>query len=380
MKRMPVSGPSITEREVEYVLEAVKNGWYERAQEWPARFEQAFAAHLEMPAAVALPSCTAGLHLALAALGIGPGDEVIVPDITWIATAAPVSYVGASPVFADIERDTWCLSARSVEACITRKTRAIIAVDLYGAMPDYRALKGLAQAYRLTLIEDAAEAIGSVRDGVKAGAAADVSVFSFHGSKTVTTGEGGMLVLRDERLHRQVLKLRDHGRSPGGRAFWNDEVGFKYRMSSLQAALGLAQLERLEELVGWRRRLFGWYREELEGLAGVSLNPDVPGLDNSYWMVTALFDPRLGFDKETLSQKLADAGIDSRPFFFPLSSLPAFSRHTEARKARERNKVAYELSPYGLNLPSAPVLTRDDVAQVGAAIRGALRHSLSRVA
>ncbi len=235
MKRIPISGPSITDKEIDYVTQAVRGAWYEHANDFTLKFEQAFAAHCRRRHAIALPSCTAGLHLALMALGIGPGDEVILPDVTWIASAAPVRYVGATPVFVDIDPQTWCLSPDAFEAAITPRTRAAIVVDLYGHMPDWDRLASIAAARGVTLIEDAAEAVGSTWRGRPAGSFGALATFSFHGSKTLTTGEGGMLVLDDDTILARVLQLRDHGRAPGDIMFFNEEVGWKYKMSALQA-------------------------------------------------------------------------------------------------------------------------------------------------
>ena len=263
MKRIPVAGPSITAREIDYVTDAVKTAWFGEANAYQQRFEAAAAERFQRRFAMALPSCTSALHLALAGLGIGPGDEVIVPELTWIATAAPISYVGAMPVFADVDVESWCLDAAALERCITPRTRAAIVVDLYGNMPDWTALEEVAARRRITLIEDAAEAIGSRYSGRPAGGFGTLSAFSFHGSKTMTTGEGGMLFTDDEALYLRCLQLRNHGSKPGDIMFFNEEIGFKYRMSSLQAALGLAQLERLDELVDRKREIFGWYWDRL---------------------------------------------------------------------------------------------------------------------
>lgn len=362
--RIPVAGPWITDKEVAYVAEATRHAWYEQAGAWHARFEQAFARYLGVQHAVALPSCTAGLHLALLALGLGPGDEVIVPDITWIASSAPVDYVGATPVFADIDARTWCLDAAAVEACLTPRTRALLPVDLYGNMPDMDALRALAERHGLALVEDAAEAIGSTYKGRLAGTFGRAGVFSFHGSKTLTTGEGGLLVTDDEALHARVQVLRDHGRRPGDRAFFNAEVAHKYKMSSLQAALGLAQLERLPELLARKDAIFGWYRERLCQVPGLTLNHAQASTRCTWWMVTVVLDPSYGIDKDTLQERLSAEGIDTRPFFRPLSSLPAYAQRPEAEHARNRNRVAYALSPWGLNLPSALSLDEAQVERV----------------
>jgi perosamine synthetase len=367
-KRIPVAGPWITDKEVAYVAEAARTAWYEHAGDFNERFEQAFARYVDVKHAVSLPSCTSAIHLSLLALGVGPGDEVIVPDCTWIASAAPISYVGATPVFADIDPRNWCLSAESFAACITERTKAAIPVDLYGNMPDMDSLLNVARDNRVPVIEDAAEAVGAAYRGRAAGSFGDTGVFSFHGSKTLTTGEGGMLVTDREDVLERVLVLRDHGRRPGDKMFYNHEVAFKYKMSSLQAALGLAQLERIEELMARKRETFRWYQEELDGVGQLRLNPDIPHVQSSYWMVTALFDRSIG-SKEEIVRRLAADGVDARPFFSPLSSLPAYAALKSAREATQRNRVSYELSFSGVNLPSALNLTREDVARVCAIVR-----------
>ncbi|HEV7279271.1 MAG TPA: DegT/DnrJ/EryC1/StrS family aminotransferase [Pirellulaceae bacterium] len=380
MRRIPVAGPSITSREIEYVADAAARCWYDNAGEYNQRFEKAFAEYVGVRFAMSLPSCTSALHLSLAAADVGPGDEVIVPDVTWIASSAPISYVGATPVFADIDATTWCLSLETVKACVTDRTRAIIAVDLYGSMPDLPAIRAFAEDRGIVLIEDAAEAFGSEIGGRKAGSFGVTGTFSFHGSKTMTTGEGGMLVTDDEAIFRRASFLRDHGRIPGDVSFRNSEIAFKYKMSAVQAALGLAQVERAEELVAKKREIFGWYAEELSTLSGVTLNVEPAGTKNSYWMTTAVLDPTLGIEKRELAKRLSERGVDTRPFFHPLSSLPAYERKAQARLARERNAVSYRISPYGVNLPCAMSIDRQDVALVAAALREALVGEVRRVA
>jgi perosamine synthetase len=328
---------------------------------------------------MALPSCTSGIHLALTAMGIGPGDEVIVPDVTWIATVAPVVYLGATPVFADIDPDTWCIDPRSVERNITSRTRAIIGVDLYGSICDWTALQRIARPRGIRLVEDAAEAIGSTFVGQAAGTFGDVGCFSFHGSKTMTTGEGGMLVTDDHGLHDRMQMLRDHGRAPGDKAFWNSEVGYKYRMSQVQAAIGVAQLERLDELVRRKRQIFMAYAKRLAHIPGVKMNAEPPGVSNSYWMSTVVLSPSLGIEKETLLGELSDRGIDARPFFYPLSTLPALRDRPEAARARRENVVAASVSPFGINLPSAASLGRDDIERVSDAFSAIVGRERSGV-
>jgi len=361
LERIPVSGPWITRKEIEYVTDAVTNAWYGSANIYHERFESSFAEYLGREYAVSLPSCTSAIHLSLLALGVGPGDEVIVPDATWIASAAPISYVGATPVFADIDPKSWCLSAESFEECITSKTKAAILVDLYGNMPDMDALIAVANRHGISLVEDAAEAIGSEYRGKRAGGFGETSVFSFHGSKTLTTGEGGLLVTDREDIYNRVMFLRDHGRQLGEKMFWNTEVAYKYKMSSMQAALGLAQLERIEELIGRKRQVFAWYEKELSGVEGVTLNYEAPFTLNTYWMVTAIIDKKFGIKKGRLMEKMDERNIDCRPFFNPLSSLPAYQSLSQAKRGRERNHVSYQISPYAINLPSGMKMTEESV-------------------
>jgi perosamine synthetase len=380
MDRIPIAGPWITQKEIAYVTDAVTNAWYGNANKYHERFEKAFAEYLGVRFAMALPSCTSAIHLSLLALGVGPGDEVVVPEITWIASSAPISYVGATPVFADVDARTWCLSAESLEACITPRTKAAVVVDLYGNIPDMDALRSVAQRRGIALIEDAAQAIATEYRGRKAGVFGVTGVFSFHGSKTLTTGEGGLLATDREDLFRRAQILRDHGRRPGDKMFFNAEVGYKYKMSALQAALGLAQLERIGELIERKRRIFDWYRRELDGLDGITLNFEAPGTFNTYWMVTVLLDPKFGLDKETCIELLAKRRMDSRPFFYPLSSLPAYARLPGAASARARNATSYRLSPYGVNLPSALQLTDQNIRDVCRALREILSESAGRKA
>lgn len=372
MDHIPVSGPWITEKEKDYVSNAVCNAWYENANIYNERFEKAFSDYIGVPYAISLPSCTSAIHLSLLAMGIGPGDEVIIPDITWIATVAPVIYVGATPVFADIHEKTWCLDDDSFKKLITPKTRAVIPVDLYGSFPDIERIKEIADSQGVSIIEDAAEAIGSEYKGCKAGSFGTTGVFSFHGSKTLTTGEGGMLVTNNEEIYRRCIFLRDHGRTSGGKMFWNTEVAYKYKMSSLQAALGLAQLERIQELVKRKREIFSWYFREFSGFEGVTLNYEYPDIQNSYWMVTAVLDEKYKLNKDELVYKMSARNIDCRPFFYPLSSLPAFDYLGEAKKARSRNRVSYKLSPYGINLPSGFNLDEEKVKYISDSLKNIL--------
>ena len=371
--RIPIAGPWITDKEIRYVNDAVANGWYANSAKYQGEFERHFSAFTGRRYGIALPSCTAGLHLALMALGIGPGDEVIVPDVTWIATSAPVSYVGATVVFADFDPVSWCITADSIEAVLTPRTKAVIVVDLYGNMPDFDPILELCRERNVAVIEDAAEAVGATYKRRPAGSFGECSAFSFHGSKTLTTGEGGILLLDDEPTYRRCLALRDHGRAPGDVMYWSHLVGQKYRMSSMQAALGMAQLERLPELISRKRKIFDWYRRELADVSGITLNSQTADVFNTYWMVTAVLEPNLGWTKEKVILALRKHDIDCRPFFYPLSMLPAYHSSPAAAAARARNSASYAVSPYGINLPSALSLTEDDVAFVASRLKIVLR-------
>lgn len=356
-KIIPVAGPWITEKEIAYVTDAVTNGWYEHANSYIDRFENAFKTYLNRKYALSLPSCTSALHLSLLAMGIGPGDEVIIPDVTWIASAAPITYVGATPIFADLDPKTWCLSAETVKPLITSRTKAIIAVNLYGHMPEYDDLLSLG----IPVIEDAAESIGSKYKNKLSGVFGLTSCFSFHGSKTLTTGEGGMLLTDDDNIYNRCMILRDHGRIPGDTLFQNMEVGHKYKMSNLQAALGLAQLERIDELVAKKREIFNLYKEALKSSELIQINPSHPDVQNSYWMTTALFDHSVKRTKFEIISKLKESGISTRPFFDPLSSLKAYAGSKDQARASVNNINGYSVSSRGVNLPSSACLTQEDV-------------------
>lgn len=367
-ERIFVSGPSITEKEISYVTDAVTNAWYGNSNMYHERFEKAFADYIGVKYAIALPSCTSGIHLAYMALGIGAGDEVIVPETTWIATAAPLKYVGAYPRFVDIEPDSWCMSADSVRKAISKKTKAIMTVDLYGNIPDIDALQKIADEYEIPLIEDSAEAIGAEYHGRKAGSLGCIGLFSFHGSKTMTTGEGGMFVTNDKKLYERALFLRDHGRYPGDFSFRQQEVAYKYKMSSMQAALGLAQTERLDELVTMKRKIFSWYEKYLQGVPA-KLNSEAPGVKNTYWMVSIVMDKKLGKTGLELTKFLKQRNIDTRPFFYPLSSLPAYENFDYAKGMDKLNPVSYDIAPRAINLPCGLDMTEDKVKTVCDAVK-----------
>lgn len=355
--RIYYTKPSITAREIAYATDAATNGWGERCYEYIDRFEAAFRSHLGVKYAIATSSCTGALHMGLAALGIGPGDEVILGDINWIASAAPITYLGAKPVFVDVLQDTWCLDPERVEAAITPRTKAIIAVHLYGNVCDMDALLGIGKLHGLPVIEDAAEAIGSVWRGRRTGSIGTFGTFSFHGTKTVTTGEGGMFVTNDDDIHRRVLSLSNHGRVKGhAKQFWPELIGFKYKMSNIQAAIGCAQLERIDELVAGKRRVFEYYASHLHDLP-LTMNPEPSGTVNGYWMPTIVVADDVEFDRQRLLDAFKADSIDGRVFFWPLTRLPMFQKSPA-------NVISDGLCTRGLNLPSYSELRPDEMDRV----------------
>jgi perosamine synthetase len=346
MSRIYYTKPSITEVEIRYATDAATNGWGDRCYEYITRFEDMFKKHLGVKHAIATSSCTGALHMGLAALNIGPGDEVIIADTNWIATAAPIVYLGAKPVFVDILPDTWCINPDLAEAAITSRTKAIIGVHLYGNLCDMGRLLAIGKKHGIPIIEDSAEAIGSQYHGNRAGSMGKFSTFSFHGTKTITTGEGGMFVTNDHNLYETVLTLSNHGRARGQtKQFWPDMLGFKYKMSNIQAAIGCAQMERIEELINRKREILKYYRERLEKLHGVQMNPEQTGVVNGAWMPTAVFDGETCVTSAKLQAAFAIENIDARVFFHPLSSLPMF-------EDRPQNRYAWSIPKRAINLPS----------------------------
>lgn len=364
--RVLYTRPSISELEVQYATDAAANGWGANCYDYLNRFEAMFKAHLGAGFAIATSSCTGALHMGLAALGVGQDDEVILADTNWIATAAPIVHLGARPIFVDILAESWCIDPAAAEAAITPRTKAIVATHLYGNLADMDALLAVGKRHGLPVIEDAAEAIGAVYRGRRAGAIGRFGVFSFHGTKTVTTGEGGMFVTSDAALYDRVLTLSHHGRARGQtKQFWADEIGFKYRMSNLQAAIGCAQMERIDALAARKREILAGYRKRLGHLNGVALNPEHPDMVNGAWMPTVVFDPETGVDRAALQAAFAAANIDARVFFYPLSQTPQF-------EDRPQNRNAWSIPERAMNLPSYHDMTEDDLDRVAEVIKRAL--------
>jgi perosamine synthetase len=350
-----MAGPDIGPREKEYVSDAM-NHWYgKESYAYCDRLQVEFAKYHDRKFALMTPNCTSALHLILAAIGVGPGDEVIVPDCTWIGSTAGIHYLGAKTVFADIQKDNWCIDPLSVKKLISERTKVILCVNLYGNMCDMIALQDLADKHKILLLEDAAESIGSKLNNIPSGKFGVASCFSFHRTKTISCGEGGMLLLDDEVLYDRCRFLRDHGRHESI-PYYTVEIAYKYMPSNILAAIALAQFERLEELVTKKRELFSFYKERLSTTKSLSLNPQKENEFNSYWASTLVFDKSCNLSSFDAIKRLEQMGAHTRPFFFPLSSLPAYD---EQEKYQKQNINAYDISKRAINLPSAANLSKE---------------------
>jgi perosamine synthetase len=355
MKFIPISQPSIAEKEIEYVTDAVKSGWVSSLGKYIDMFEEKFAMYCGTKYAVATSNGTTALHLALVALGITADDEVIIPDLTFVATASAVKYIGAKVVTVDIDEDTLCISPEAIEKAITPKTKAIIPVHLYGHPANMKEINNIAEKYNLFVIEDAAEAHGAEVNGKKVGGLSDAGVFSFYGNKIITSGEGGMITTNDEELYKKMRYLRDHAMSKDKR-YWHTEVGFNYRMTNLQAALGVAQFERIDELLNKKKEIFEWYTEGLKDIKGIKLNHQAPWAKNVYWMVCLELDGYSESQRDELIQKLKSKNIDSRPYFYPVSDMPMY--------VDVNTPVTHKIYQRGLNLPSYFDITKEQVEYI----------------
>ena len=364
-----IAGPWITELEESIVLNAVRNGWYGKdAYKYVELFEQEFASYHDRRFGLMTPSCTTAIHLLLAGLDIKDHDEVIVPECTWVGSVAGVVYQRAKPIFADIEKHSWCIDPTAVRNKITNKTKAVIAVDLYGNMPDMHSLLEICNQHKIFLIEDAAEALGSRYHQIKAGKFGVASVFSFHRTKTITTGEGGMLILDDEELYLRCKFLRDHGRAPG--TYYNTEVTFKYMPSNLAASLGYAQLQRINELIAKKRQIWQTFAQQLSDVPDLQLNYEPSYVYNSAWCTALVFGRSHSVTKEYIMDELGKLGLPSRPFFYPLTLLPAFGANTKQGQAN--SPIAYDISSRGINLPCAYSLTEQQITRMSNGIKQVL--------
>jgi len=359
---IPVYKPRIGAKEREYVSRAVESTWISSKGEYLERFEREFPTFVEAQHAIATCNGTVSLHLALAALGLGAGDEVIVPTFTYVASVNAITYTGATPVFVDSEPKFWNLDPALIEAAITPRTKAIEVVHLYGHPADMDPILEIARRHGLAVIEDAAEAHGATYRGRKVGALGTAGSFSFFGNKIITTGEGGMVVTNDERFAEKCRHLRGQGVSPT-QTYWHDVVGFNYRMTNVAAAIGCAQLESVEEVLAKKAQIAAWYTERLAAVEGLTLQSEAEWAKAVWWMNSVLVDPGV---RDGLMEAMRSRGVDSRPFFYPAHVLPMYA-------AGRSYPVAEYLGTAGINLPSYPDLTEDEVDFVCSVLGECLR-------
>jgi perosamine synthetase len=361
---IPVCEPTLSGNELKYVTDAVETNWISSAGDYIPRFEALFAQKVAAAYGVACVNGTVALHLALATLGLEPGDEVIIPAFTMIATANAVTYLGARPVLVDSEPHTWNLDLNQVEDAITPRTRAIVPVHTYGHPVDMDPLNAIAQKHGLFVLEDAAEAHGAQYKGRPVGSLGDAAAFSFYGNKIITTGEGGMVTTDREDVARLAWNLRDHAFSTE-RHFWHKFLGYNYRMTNLQAAIGLAQTEQLEAFVAARRANAAHYTRLLRQIPGIVTPPEAAWATNVFWMYGILLEPEFGLSRDELRAGLARRGIETRTFFIPMHCQPIYFDHYRG----QRFPVAEDLCRRGLYLPSASSLTQEEIETVVEAVR-----------
>ncbi len=359
-EKILTAGPSIGPYEIALVSDAVKIGWNNLHSDYLQTFSTSFAEYVGAKYAIPTDSCTSALHLALWALGVGPGDEVIVPEITWVSTASAVRFVGATPVFADVDELTWTIDPASVKSLITKKTKVIIPVHLYGFVADLTSLMDLCSEFGIKLLQDAAPGIGSMYKGQSVASYGDFSCFSFQGAKLLVSGEGGVITTNDERLYRTALKISDSGRKTG--TFWIESLGKKMKMNNITAALALGQLHSAERQIAKKRTIRNWYAEEFSNISGARLQVETEESRSICWMTSLYFD-YTNFDRESLRAHLLEAGIDTRPVFSPISQYPIWEQNWNPKS------TALQIGERSINLPSGVGLSQESVRHVSRVIK-----------
>lgn len=361
---LPVAEPVLSGNERAYVLDCLDTNWISSNGSYIDRFETSFARFCGVREAISICNGTAALHVALLALGVGPGDEVIVPTLTYVATANAVTYCGAKPVFVDVDPDTWNIDAGQIEGRITPCTRGMIVVHLFGHPADMDPILELAARHGLFVLEDAAEAHGAEYKGRRVGSLGHAATFSFYGNKIITTGEGGMITTDDEALARRMRQIKGQGQDPD-RRYWFPIVGYNYRMTNIEAAIGLAQLEDIAWHIERRRENAHWYAQHLRDFPRLRMQPELPWAKNVYWMNSVVLDDDFPVSRDEAMAILACHGIETRPFFYPMHVLPMYS----GLASDQTFPVADSIAARGMNLPSAATLTPEDIVRVAEALR-----------
>jgi perosamine synthetase len=353
MMKIPVSEPSIGEEELKNIIDCVKSSWISSKGKYIEEFEDGFSKFCGAKFGVSTSNGTAALHLALVALGVGPGDEVIVPTLTFVSTASIVTYCGAKPVFIDSEPSTWNIDSEKIKEKITDKTKALIPVHLYGYPADMDPILEIARDHGIKVVEDAAESHGAEYKGKKVGSFGDISCFSFYGNKILTTGEGGMCLTNNKGLAGKLKILKNHGMDPQ-KKYWHTVVGFNYRMTNMQAAIGVAQLQKMDKFIKRKLEIAGLYNSMLKDVDDITIPPNSEWARNVYWMYTVLVEDGFGISKEELMKALESKGIETRPVFHPITDMPPY-------KSEEKFPVAKEISRKGVSLPSSVNLKDDEI-------------------
>jgi perosamine synthetase len=368
---IPLAVPDLSELEERYVLEAVRSTWISSTGPFVEEFEAAFARMCGTRTAISVCNGTVALHLALLALDVRPGDEVLVPSLTYIATANAVRYVGGEPVFVDVDPDTWCIDPSKIEEKITRRTRGIIPVHLYGHPADMDAINHIAAVHGLWVVEDAAEAHTALYKDRPTGGLSPVATFSFYGNKIFTSGEGGALTMNDRHLEVRTRTLRGQGVDPS-RRYYFPVTGYNFRLTNVACALLCAQMQRQAEILAARHRVFDWYRELLTGVDGLDFQKVASWARPAPWLFNVLIGEGSRVEeRERVARALADAGIETRPFFVPLHTLPPFRE--ESRQRGDLLPVTETLAARGLSLPTHARLTQDNISYIADTLRRALR-------
>ncbi|OGP15939.1 MAG: aminotransferase DegT [Deltaproteobacteria bacterium GWC2_55_46] len=360
---IPVCEPTLRGNELKYLKECVETNWISSTGRKIIQFEEAFARAVGAKYGVSCTNGTTALQLALYVAGVGPGDEVIIPTFTMIATANVVTHLGAKPVLVDSDPYTYTMDVGKIEEKITKKTKAIVPVDIYGHPCEMDAVLDIAERHGLAVIEDAAEAHGAEYRGRKIGSISDASTFSFYANKIITTGEGGMITTDSKEFYDKARNIRDHAFSEE-RHFWHKYVGFNFRMTNLQAAIGLAQVERFDELVGARVRNAQAYNSLLKDVPGLTLPPQAQGVKNVFWMYAIMVEDAFGMNRDELRGRLAERGIETRTFFIPMHLQPIYHKQYMGQSY----PVSESLCSKGLYLPSSSSLSEYDIRQVSEAV------------
>ncbi len=359
--KIPVYKPTISDVEKAYVLECLETEWISSKGPFINKFESQFSKYVKIDYALTVSNGTTALHVALLALGIGPGDEVIVPTLTYVAAANAVMYTGACPVFVDCDPTTWQMDPEDVRKAINSNTRAILAVHLYGQPCDMPLLSQIATDHNLLLIEDCAESLGAFIGERHVGTFGDIATFSFYGNKTITTGEGGMVVTSNPNLGERISHLKGQGLAKF-REYWHDIIGYNYRMTNICAAIGCGQLERIDKILDRKREIANFYRQELADHVQFQVSRD--GTTHSHWMVCFLVDR--ASQRDPMRNALAQSGIETRPVFYPVHSMPMYSR------SYRRMPNSDDIGSRGINLPSFPELTNEELSYICQAVKSQL--------